>query len=42
MTVVERRVGKSNALTFRNLVSVAHTIFEIFSRRLSKIIYSWK
>ncbi|MEA2874502.1 MAG: hypothetical protein QOH67_4650 [Hyphomicrobiales bacterium] len=42
MIVVERRVGRSNALTMRNLISVAHTIFEIFSRRLSKYVYGWK
>lgn len=39
MVVVERRVGRSNALTLRNLISVAHTIFEIFARRLSRYIY---
>jgi glycosyltransferase involved in cell wall biosynthesis len=39
MVVVERRVGRSNALTLRNLISVSHTIFEIFARRLSRYIY---
>jgi len=42
MVVVERRVGRSNALTFRNLISVAHTILEILARRISKFVYSWK
>lgn len=39
MFVVERREGRSNALTFRNFVSVAHTIMEIFARRMSRYIY---
>jgi glycosyltransferase involved in cell wall biosynthesis len=38
-TVIERRVGRSNALTFKNLMSVIHTIAEIFARRLSRMIY---
>ncbi|MEA2879157.1 MAG: hypothetical protein QOF14_4353 [Hyphomicrobiales bacterium] len=39
MVVVERRVGRSNALTLRNLISVAHTVVEIVSRRLSRYVY---
>jgi glycosyltransferase involved in cell wall biosynthesis len=39
MIVVERRVGRSNALTLRNVISVSHTIFELFARRLSRYIY---
>ena len=35
----EKRVGKSNALTLRNLLSVAHTIIEIASRRISSLFY---
>ncbi len=36
----EARQGKSNALTIRNFLSVAHTIIEIASRRLSSLVYS--
>jgi glycosyltransferase involved in cell wall biosynthesis len=39
VVIVERREGRSNALTFRNLLSVGHTIFEIFTRRVSKWLY---
>jgi dolichol-phosphate mannosyltransferase len=39
VVIEERREGRSNALTFRNFVSVGHTIFEIFSRRLSRWVY---
>src|SRR5262249_53370731 len=35
----ERRPGHSNALTLRNFVSVGHTIFELFNRRLSRWVY---
>jgi glycosyltransferase involved in cell wall biosynthesis len=35
----EQRQGKSNALTARNLLSVAHTIIEIANRRLSSRVY---
>lgn len=42
VVVVETRVGRSNAMTLRNLISVAHTIVEIFSRRLSRYIYPRK
>lgn len=37
---VEKREGKSNAITFRNLLSVAHTISEIAIRRVSNRVYS--
>lgn len=36
---VEQRHGKSNALTFRNLISVAHTLVEIAIRRISNRLY---
>lgn len=35
----EARQGKSNALTIRNFLSVAHTIIEIANRRLSSLVY---
>ncbi|WP_316187575.1 MULTISPECIES: glycosyltransferase [unclassified Bradyrhizobium] len=39
MVAIERREGKSNALTFRNLLSVAHTLLEIGIRRISNRVY---
>jgi dolichol-phosphate mannosyltransferase len=39
VVMVERREGQSNALTFRNMLSVAHTISEIFLRRLSNYVH---
>jgi glycosyltransferase involved in cell wall biosynthesis len=36
---LEQRVGKSNALTFRNMISVLHTVVEIANRRLSSLLY---
>lgn len=36
----EMRQGKSNALTIRNFLSVAHTIIEIVNRRLSGLVYA--
>jgi glycosyltransferase involved in cell wall biosynthesis len=36
---VEQRRGTSNALTFRNLLSVTHTLIEIANRRLSNRLY---
>jgi glycosyltransferase involved in cell wall biosynthesis len=36
---IEQRKGNSNALTFRNLLSVTHTLIEIANRRLSRHIY---
>jgi hypothetical protein len=39
VVMVERREGKSNALNFRNLLSVAHTISEIFLRRISGYVH---
>jgi hypothetical protein len=35
----EQRPGKSNALKFRNMLSVAHTIVEIANRRISSLVY---
>lgn len=37
--MVEQRTGKSNAITLRNLLSVAHTLLEILLRRISHRIY---
>src|SRR5262249_54269297 len=42
VAMVEQRRGQSNAFTFRNIVSVAHTIFEIFIRRISHHVHSSK
>jgi glycosyltransferase involved in cell wall biosynthesis len=42
VVMVERRQGQSNALTFRNMLSVAHTIFEIFLRRISGYVHARK
>jgi glycosyltransferase involved in cell wall biosynthesis len=39
VVMIERREGSSNAITLRNLVSVGHTIFEIFNRRISNLLY---
>jgi glycosyltransferase involved in cell wall biosynthesis len=36
---IEQRQGKSNALTFRNLLSVGHTLVEIASRRIARRVY---
>jgi glycosyltransferase involved in cell wall biosynthesis len=36
---IERKGGDSGALTFRNLLSVAHTLTELFFRRLSHLAY---
>ncbi len=37
---VERKGGDSRALTFRNVLSVAHTLVDLFFRRLSHLVYS--
>jgi hypothetical protein len=37
--MVEQRRGTSNALTFRNFLSVTHTVIEIANRRLSNWLY---
>jgi glycosyltransferase involved in cell wall biosynthesis len=42
VVMVERRQGQSNALTFRNLLSVAHTIVESFLRRISGYVHARK
>lgn len=39
ITASEHRKGPSNALTLRNLLSVAHTIFAIAIRRISNLVY---
>jgi len=39
VTTVEQRRGKSNALTFRNFLSVMHTLIEIANRRVSNRRY---
>ena len=39
VTTVERKSGKSTAITFRNLLSVAHTLFDILVRRIANHIY---
>ena len=36
---VERKSGKSTAITFRNLLSVMHTLFDIFVRRVANYLY---
>jgi glycosyltransferase involved in cell wall biosynthesis len=39
LSATERRAGSSNALTWRNLLSVAHTLTEILLRRISNRIH---
>jgi glycosyltransferase involved in cell wall biosynthesis len=39
VTTIERKSGRSTAITFRNLLSVAHTLFDIFIRRIANWIY---
>lgn len=39
---IEKRVGRSNAITFANLLSVAHTLLEILLRRISHRVYKKK
>jgi len=39
IVTIEQRRGSSNALTFRNFLSVGHTLFEIANRRLSNRVY---
>jgi glycosyltransferase involved in cell wall biosynthesis len=36
---IERRSGGSNALTFKNLLSVAHTLIDLIFRRLANMVY---
>jgi dolichol-phosphate mannosyltransferase len=40
VAVEEKRFGRSNAVTIRNILSVLHTIIEIANRRLSRLLYS--
>jgi glycosyltransferase involved in cell wall biosynthesis len=42
ITMIEQRSGKSNAITFKNLLSVAHTLLEILLRRISHRVYKKK
>ena len=42
VTAVERRAGKSNALTLRNLLSVGHVLIEVAVRRLSLYMFPYK
>jgi glycosyltransferase involved in cell wall biosynthesis len=39
LSATERRGGSSNALTWRNLLSVTHTLSEIFLRRMSNRVH---
>jgi glycosyltransferase involved in cell wall biosynthesis len=39
VTTIERRKGASNALAFKNLLSVAHTLIDIVIRRISNRVY---
>jgi glycosyltransferase involved in cell wall biosynthesis len=39
LSAQERRAGSSNALTWRNLLSVSHTLSEIWLRRLSNRVH---
>jgi glycosyltransferase involved in cell wall biosynthesis len=39
---IERRSGGSNALTFKNLLSVAHTLVDLIFRRLANWVYRRK
>ncbi len=39
IVTIEQRQEKSNALNFRNLLSVAHTLVEIASRRIANRVY---
>ena len=36
---IERRAGGSNALTFKNLLSVAHTLVDLIFRRIANLVY---
>ncbi len=36
---IERRASGSNTLTFRNMLSVAHTLIDLIFRRLANRIY---
>jgi glycosyltransferase involved in cell wall biosynthesis len=38
-TTVERRLGASNAITWRNMLSVTHTLVDIFFRRVSNLVH---
>ena len=36
---IERRTSGSNALTFRNMLSVAHTLVDLLFRRVANVVY---
>jgi hypothetical protein len=36
---IERKKGDTKALTFRNMLSVAHTMFDLVVRRISNRVY---
>jgi hypothetical protein len=38
-TIERRASGSSNALTFKNMLSVAHTLVELVFRRLANRVY---
>jgi len=38
-TTVERRLGASNALRWKNMLSVTHTLIDIFFRRMSNLVH---
>jgi hypothetical protein len=38
-TVERKGAGSSRALTFRNMLSVAHTLVDLVFRRISKVVY---
>lgn len=42
ITMIEQRTGKSNAITFKNLLSVGHTLLEILLRRIAHRVYRKK
>jgi len=36
---VERRDGRTNALNFKNMLSVAHTLIDLMFRRIANRVY---
>ena len=39
---IERRAEGSNALTFKNVLSVAHTLVDLIFRRIANRVYRWR
>ena len=39
VATIERRTGSSNALTPRNMLSVAHTLVDLIFRRIANWVY---